>query len=521
MPSVTRWDRTSAKHTYRGSSGVDVAEAERESQGDASRSVPIAEHSLGSLVQGAPTAAWIRNADTVIALLVVVGVVFAGSDIARPIGLRESLALRISLKNLMLLGALLLIWPAALTAAGVYRFGSTARLVTILPRIVVGCAIGTAASIIVPLTSRSGVLGYGFLPAIWIGAVVGTMLLRASIRVSAFLRRTRAAPRRVVIVGAGAKGAALWASLQHHPTATYDLLGVADVESAGWASDFAQTARIPIMKLESFLMRTVVDEVLIALPMKSRYAEIEGVLRACEVAGVCARYLASAFDASLARPRLEREGSLSVVSMPVVHDDGRLLVKRVVDIVGAAVGLILLAPVFAIVAAAVRLTSAGPVFFSQERFGYRKRVFRMYKFRSMVVDAEARMQAIEHRNEQEGPIFKIREDPRVTPLGRFLRRSSLDELPQLWNVLLGDMSLVGPRPMSTRDVAKFDEPWLMRRFSVRPGLTGLWQVSGRSELPFTEWMQLDLRYIDEWSLKLDVILLCRTLPAVLRFSGAV
>jgi lipopolysaccharide/colanic/teichoic acid biosynthesis glycosyltransferase len=145
----------------------------------------------------------------------------------------------------------------------------------------------------------------------------------------------------------------------------------------------------------------------------------------------------------------------------------------------------------------------------------------MYKFRSMVRNAPDLMTSMEALNEAHGPIFKIKNDPRVTPLGRFLRRTSLDELPQLWNVLLGDMSLVGPRPMSVRDVSLFDEPQLMRRFSVRPGITGIWQVSGRSALTFEQWMALDFSYIDDWSLALDLKILARTLPAVFKRSGAV
>jgi lipopolysaccharide/colanic/teichoic acid biosynthesis glycosyltransferase len=144
----------------------------------------------------------------------------------------------------------------------------------------------------------------------------------------------------------------------------------------------------------------------------------------------------------------------------------------------------------------------------------------MFKFRSMTVGAEARLAEVEARNEQSGPIFKIRNDPRLTPIGRFLRRTSIDELPQLFNVLKGDMSLVGPRPMSLRDVGLFSESWLMRRFSVRPGITGLWQVSGRSNLSFEDWITLDLKYIDGWSLLLDLVILLRTVPAVLKGSGA-
>jgi exopolysaccharide biosynthesis polyprenyl glycosylphosphotransferase len=187
----------------------------------------------------------------------------------------------------------------------------------------------------------------------------------------------------------------------------------------------------------------------------------------------------------------------------------------------SAVFLILLAPLFAVIAILIKLDSRGPVFFVQERMGYNKRRFMMIKFRTMVADAEARMQEIEHLNEKEGPIFKMKNDPRITRLGRFLRKTSLDEIPQFINVLLGDMSLVGPRPLSIRDALKLEVSWQKRRFSVRPGLTCIWQVSGRSNLSFEEWMKLDLEYIDHWSLLLDWRILLKTVPAVLTSRGAV
>jgi lipopolysaccharide/colanic/teichoic acid biosynthesis glycosyltransferase len=173
-----------------------------------------------------------------------------------------------------------------------------------------------------------------------------------------------------------------------------------------------------------------------------------------------------------------------------------------------------------IVAALVKLTSPGPIFFSQARVGLNKRQFKMFKFRTMVTNAEQLQEQLAQMNEMSGPAFKIKHDPRVTPLGRALRKSSIDELPQLLNVLAGDMSLVGPRAMSMRDYKLFDQDWQRRRFSVKPGITCLWQVAGRSSLPFDKWMELDMQYIDKWSLWLDLKILVRTVPAVLRGTGA-
>jgi len=180
----------------------------------------------------------------------------------------------------------------------------------------------------------------------------------------------------------------------------------------------------------------------------------------------------------------------------------------------------LLLPLFVLTAVLIRLTSRGPAVFVQKRLGLNKRHFGIYKFRTMVVDAEKRMKEIEHLNEVTGPVFKIKNDPRITPLGRFLRKTSIDELPQLFNVLKGDMSLVGPRPLPIRDYEGFNEDWQRRRFSVRPGITCLWQIGGRSSISFEKWMELDLQYIDKWSLKLDMEILVKTIPAVLRGSGA-
>jgi len=173
-----------------------------------------------------------------------------------------------------------------------------------------------------------------------------------------------------------------------------------------------------------------------------------------------------------------------------------------------------------IAAVAIKLTSPGPIVYPQNRCGLGRRPFRMYKFRSMSVDAEKLQASLEERNEASGPVFKIRDDPRVTGLGRLLRKWSIDELPQFWNVLRGDMSLVGPRPLPLRDVQRITRPSDMRRCSMRPGLTCLWQVEGRCDIGFERWVELDLEYIDNWSLALDARILAKTIPAVLKGNGA-
>ena len=200
-------------------------------------------------------------------------------------------------------------------------------------------------------------------------------------------------------------------------------------------------------------------------------------------------------------------------------DGPQRTVKRLLDIIGALGGLIFLSPLFLAVALAIRLDSPGPILFRQKRVGADEKVFNFYKFRSMYEDAERLQEELEARNEAEGAVFKIKDDPRVTPVGRFLRRWSLDELPQLVNVLKGEMSLVGPRPLPVRDFHRMEEAH-KRRLGAVPGMTGYWQISGRSNLSFEEMVRLDLYYIENWSLSFDVKIILHTLGAVLRREGA-
>ena len=233
------------------------------------------------------------------------------------------------------------------------------------------------------------------------------------------------------------------------------------------------------------------------------------------------RFLPGLFNLKLARPRAEEFEGDPLITLSTGHMDGwPVVLKRVLDITLSVFVLLSLAPLLLVVGALIKMTSEGPVFFMQDRLGLNKRRFRICKFRTMVADAEQKQAALEHLNEQQGPVFKIQADPRITPIGRLLRKTSIDELPQLFNVLRGEMSLVGPRPLPVRDYEGFDQDWHRRRFSVRPGITCLWQISGRNSIGFDKWMELDMRYIDEWSLWLDFRILACTIPAVLKGTGA-
>ncbi|MEV4618074.1 sugar transferase [Asanoa sp. NPDC049573] len=258
------------------------------------------------------------------------------------------------------------------------------------------------------------------------------------------------------------------------------------------------------------------------------------VLSCPEIDGQTLRRLAwrlerDEIDLILANALIDVAGDRTTIrpvdGLPMLHvehprlEGAARLGKEVFDRLGAAVLLALLSPVLLVVALWIRLDSSGPVLFRQVRTGRDGREFLIYKFRSMYLDAEARLQELRHLNEHDGVLFKIRNDPRITPVGRRLRRFSLDELPQLFNVLLGQMSLVGPRPPLPQEVAQYADD-VRRRLAVKPGMTGLWQVSGRSDLPWEEAVRLDLRYVENWSLSLDLVILMRTLAAVVRPSGA-
>jgi exopolysaccharide biosynthesis polyprenyl glycosylphosphotransferase len=261
-----------------------------------------------------------------------------------------------------------------------------------------------------------------------------------------------------------------------------------------------------------------VDEVVVAGSLPPD--RLMGLLEACNEAGVPAWVRMGGLTATPVPPRAEMLGTTVYLAYDRRDADPlSILVKGVVDRTVAAAALLLLAPVLAVLAALVKLTSPGPVFFAQQRGGLNGRPFRMLKFRTMRVGAEEERAALLARNEMDGPVFKIDNDPRVTRFGRFLRRTSLDEFPQLFNVLMGHMSLVGPRPLPVVETQGLHGPF-RRRLSMRPGLTCLWQIRGRSDLSFQEWMALDLQYVDGWSLGLDFAIVMRTVPALLSGKGA-
>jgi len=460
------------------------------------------------------------TADLVVGMTALVTAFLVANIGHMPDGLADFLTFRLSLKSVLLLLVFGVLWRLIFMACGLYDWDQIRTVGAEARRIALACSLAAAVALVFPLTTVSGAFGYYTLLGFWLGVLVAVPLTRLGLYVVA--NRTNLEDiREVIIVGRGPRAVQLWHQLRDSPDIGYRVLGFVDAPTEiACPSEITELTLGTLDEFEALLMRRSVDEVLIALPVKSRYAEIQHVIQTCESVGVRARYLADVFQTARLDRRADRPEEGLAIARTVAPEDYRKVVKRTIDVLGAGLALIALSPVLLATAIAVRWSGEGPIIFAQDRYGFSRRRFRMYKFRTMVDGAEEQQGQLEDLNEASGPVFKIRSDPRVTGIGHFLRKYSLDELPQLLNVLRGEMSLVGPRPLPVRDVYRFTEGALMRRFSIRPGLTCLWQISGRSDVGFDQWIALDLQYIDEWSLLLDCKILLRTLPVVLRGTGA-
>ncbi len=340
-----------------------------------------------------------------------------------------------------------------------------------------------------------------------------TLALRVSLRLSTRLGR---AGTSVVIIGAGKRGQMVLERLVNHRELGATIVGFLDDDPALDGQGIGRARVIGTLgQLAEIIHRHVVDEVFIALP-PDRVEEVRQLAAVAENEGKTVHIVAD-----IVRPRFGQAYVVDFMGLPLLtvistpHATLALLLKAAEDYLIAVVALIVALPLMGLVALAIKLESSGPVFFMQTRVGLHGRLFSLYKFRSMVQDAEHLRSELAPRNEADGPVFKIKADPRITRVGRWLRKTSIDELPQLVNVLKGQMSLVGPRPALPDEVAQYS-PWQRRRLSMKPGITGLWQVSGRNDLPFSEWVRLDLDYIDHWSLAADIDILLRTIPAAFK-----
>jgi exopolysaccharide biosynthesis polyprenyl glycosylphosphotransferase len=439
----------------------------------------------------------------------------------------EFFELRIKLGNLALFAAFLLTWHVLFTACGLYqskRLASRWREIFDLTK---ATTLGTVIIAAAAVVFHVWIVNREFLLLFWTlttGCVIASRMTIRGLLASA--RRHGRNTRNMLVIGTNARATSLVQGIQEKPDLGYRILGFADDDWTG-LEEFKKNGYPLVTDLESlpsYVRRNVVDEVVLALPIRSFHTLASQIAAACEQQGIIVRFMPNIFDLKDIRERNNGfDGDALVSHHSTITDAWGLAIKRAIDIAVSAAAITLLSPVMILTAILVKLTAPGSIFFVQKRLGFNKRTFNIYKFRTMVVDAEKRLKDIEHQNEANGPVFKIKDDPRITPIGRFLRKTSIDELPQLFNVLKGDMSLVGPRPLQVRDYELFDtfcEDWQRRRFSVRPGITCLWQIKGRSSIPFEKWMELDLQYIRTWSLWLDLEILAKTVPAVLKGSGA-
>lgn len=412
-------------------------------------------------------------------------------------------------EQLLLAGAVIIIGHYALQAHGFYRstVGRTpARVFWDAARAMGVCILVVFAGLRV-LEVRYVNIGTVFLfgALSTVALCVFDMAWRSLTMLSNSMRRYQ---RTAVLVGSEAENQELVNLIQRHPE---------------WGIAVTSQLNLGVQRADDLgtMLKDKPVDVVIFTSGKSFLAEVESAILVCEVEGVEAWLVADFVRTSISRPTLdEMMGKPMIVFRSAPDVSWALLFKRVFDRVAAAGLLVALSWLMVLIALAIKATSRGPVLFRQARCGVRGRVFVMYKFRSMVTDAEQRRAELMVFNEMDGPVFKIAKDPRITWIGRILRRTSLDELPQLFNVLKGEMSMVGPRPLPVHEVKQFKNSWQRRRLSMRPGITCLWQIAGRNQIGFEEWMRLDLQYIDTWSLWLDFVILLKTIPVVLMARGA-
>ncbi len=455
-------------------------------------------------------------------LSAVVVLALSGKDIGT---IRDFLSMRTTIGNGLLFVVFPFIWYLLFCAFGLYDDLLLSSVFRKAKDVLKATSVGTCSIVAVAVPFQISFVDTTFMLIFWGSASLASFGIRFTIRKLMVQYRGRTENlRKVLIVGVNSRAVRLARQMQESKDAGCEIIGFVD-DTAIHAINFAASGNRIVSNLSGFadyLAKTSVDEVVMCLPLKSRVEDIRIAVAVCEEQGIAYGVLRDFFKLNLSRSTVRQLGEQLVITVhPHAISTGQAAIKRAFDLVFSAVLIVILLPVFIVTMILIRLTSSGPAIFVQERVGLNKKPIHVLKFRTMVPDAEKMLADLEQFNEAEAPAFKMKNDPRIIPIGRFLRKSSIDELPQLFNVLFGHMSLVGPRPMSVRDYSGLNKDWYRRRVSIRPGLTGLWQVSGRDQSSFDEWMKLDIQYIDKWSLSLDLKLILRTIPAVLKGRGAV
>jgi exopolysaccharide biosynthesis polyprenyl glycosylphosphotransferase len=417
--------------------------------------------------------------------------------------------------------ALVAVLFASFHFSGVYRQRRGRGWLEEVYAIMGATTIGIVALITISLLFRP--LLYSRLIFLYTAILITILLGLSRILIYAarhYLRQHGVGVERVVLVGAGDMGRMVMRNIVAQPNLGYQLIGFLDDNPTKGSTDIGRFKALgPITNFSQVVQNEHVDRVIICLPWQS-HRTVARLLNECELVNVKPQVVPDLFQLTKNQMEVEELNGIPLISTREVSIAGwNLFLKRVFDVVLAGILSVIMMPVALLIALAIRLDSSGPILYAQTRVGKNGQRFRLYKFRSMVEDADYHRDELAAFNESSGPLFKMRDDPRRTRVGRFLRRFSLDELPQLINVLQGDMSLVGPRPNLPEEVAQYQD-WHKKRLSVSPGITGLWQVSGRSDLTFDEMVLLDIYYAENWSLAMDLSILLRTVPKVLMGNGA-
>jgi exopolysaccharide biosynthesis polyprenyl glycosylphosphotransferase len=436
------------------------------------------------------------------------------ADIARPIG--------VSTDDIIIVIGFSFLWVIIFDRLGAYSYLRFTSLGKELAKVVKTTLIGVSIFFAAHFFFRFGYIARSY---ILIFTLTNLLFLALEKTVLLFvakeIRKSGIGRKRVLVVGAGEKKREFVDVVRKNIDWGLDIVGVITEKDEIQAPDKNGLQSLGTFdEIESVLHNQIIEEVIICVPIE-QFGRIRKVLECCEREGVQVRLFSDFFSKILKRVRVDQPYGMNIVSFMATQDDEiKLYVKRILDIVLSGLMLVVLSPFLLIIAILVKASSKGPIFYEWNVIGLNKKPFKSWKFRTMVPNADAMKTDLLERNEMNGPVFKIKNDPRVTKIGRILRKFSLDELPQLWSVLKGDMSLVGPRPAGPHELARYDS-WHRRKLSVKPGLTCLWQVKGRNKIDdFDEWVRLDLEYIENWSLWLDFKILLKTIPVVLRGTGS-
>ncbi|GAC1513584.1 MAG: sugar transferase [Chloroflexota bacterium] len=416
---------------------------------------------------------------------------------------------------------LLCVMMPTLLVKGAYRSRLSTEIADEILTIFSSATITVASVLVVTFMLHQFEYSRAVMVYLWILLIVLLTAGRATSRgLQGMAHRRGLGVRRLLVVGASDTGKMIMQSVKNRPDLGYEVVGFVDRRSHTRVPDFGRFTRLGMIDdIPVLIEKHRVDEVIVALP-GSAHEEVRSVVSLCDGSEVGLRLVPDLFELSLSRVEVDDIAGIPLLAVQEkpLHLIARAT-KRGMDLVVGSITAFSFLPILGILALLIRLDSEGPVFIGQKRVGAGGRHFSCFKLRTMRIDADILLPALQARNETTGPIFKMRNDPRCTRVGRYIRRWSLDEVPQLLNVVLGDMSLVGPRPPLSHEVERY-EPWQLRRLEAKPGLTGLWQVSGRSNLVFDEMVMMDIMYIDNWSLALDLKIIMRTVSAVLAARGA-